>query len=360
MKAMVKIIIIVVCTLLAVEGITLSVSLLISKTSTPALLKVAVVIPPDEATTEYAISMVESMDSVKSVCEFVYTDEEEAKEGYENGKYEVAVVLPENFFYEVQKGINPPALIYFPKEKSLFLSIFKELIVSGVSFLQTAESGIYASIEAGYVYGSEVDVSQIGNVLAISYFNQILVREKMFTSEMVSALGDMTIAQYYSVAGTVLVLLFTGIGFSFMYSVSSKATEDKLKINGLSKAGCGLVKVISMTVPVYLIGLILYFVLIFLGNRFFEDYFVFQSGIFVGMLILSLAIAVYFELIFEITGSDKSGIFVLIIFNILGSVCSGLIVPQAYLADWTNAIGNVIPMKYAVQFLSEVMKGGIL
>ena len=84
-----------------------------------SLIKVGVVVPEDEITTKYVTDFISSMDSVKSICSFEYLSEEEAIEGFTKKTLEAAIVLPSGFYHDVQTGVNPPAIIYFPKNPTL-------------------------------------------------------------------------------------------------------------------------------------------------------------------------------------------------------------------------------------------------
>lgn len=321
------------------------------------LAKIGVVIPEEESLTQYVTGFIESMDSIRSVCEFEYMDEESAVKGFENGELQAVVVIPEGFFHDVQVGYNPPATLYFPEDPGIIGSTFKEVVISGVSFLQTAEAGVYSAIDTAYAYEADMSIADIGNTLAIKYVAEVLGRDKHFVNTVVSPLGEMTILQYYLLSGTVIVLMFSGISYSFMYNKTSKTVTDKLKVNGVNVFWDSIAKILAMLPFTYLISLLLYAAMILISKKYELNIISFDVKVLAYLAILSLTMVIYFQLVYGLTGSGKTGIFVLIIINIIGASVSGLIVPQAYLSDWTKIVGNILPMKYWVKYLAYVFFG---
>ncbi len=327
------------------------------------LARIGVSIPEDEAITSYVTSFVESMDSVKSVCTFEYMDEERAVKEFNEGKLQASVVIPSGFYHDVQVGLNPPAVIYFPEDPGLVGSLFKEVLTSGVSYLQTAEAGVYAAIDTAYTYGSAISIADIGQLLALDYVSEVLARDNLFESTSVSALGEMTLYSYYFVAGVIIILAFSGIAYSFMYERSSKAVNDKLRMNGINTFTGAVARVIAMTPFVYLTGMLLYFIGLIIGSRLEDDMTSYSSGVWAWMIPVAVIFAVYFEIVYDIAGRGKTGIFVLVIINVIGICISGLIVPPAYMSDITNKIGSYIPFRYISRLLSYAfygIKGGVL
>lgn len=320
-----------------------------------SLVKVGVVINDEEGLSKFATDYISSMESVKSICSFEYLGEEEAKRQYKEGTLQAVIVLPEGFYHDVQVGLNPPAVLYFPDNPSFSGRIFKEMIISGVSFLQIAESSVYAAIDTAYTFGSEMEISDIGNQIALVYANKIFDREKMFEDTMVSPIGDLKMAQYYYLAGMVILLAFGGLIFSCMYTTNNKAVDYKLKVNGLGIIKAFISKIIVMVPFIYLFGMIFWIiaeVVLKRTNIFLLDKY---TNYPVAMIPVSITMAIYFHILYSLSKNGKIGRIVLIIFNIMGALCGGLIVPSAYLATWTQIISSVFPMKYWLMILGGGM-----
>ena len=135
---------------------------------------IGIAIPEGESISRLATQYISSMDSVRSVCDFYYLDEQEAVEQLKQGTLQAVVVLPEGFYHDVQVGINPLAQIYFPKDVAQNTQVFEELVTAGVSFLQTAEAGVYAGLDTASYYGIELQGAGLGDTIAYLFVNQML------------------------------------------------------------------------------------------------------------------------------------------------------------------------------------------
>lgn len=355
-KALLMVLGIFAATALSVAGVFLGISALL-KSGSFSIIKVGLVLPEEELLTEYVTDFISSMDSVKSVCSFERMDEATAMEQYENGTLKAVIVLPSGFYHDVQVGINPPAVIYWPEDPGIAGNVFRELLLSGVSYLQTAESAVYSALSTANTYGSKVEIAGIGNNIALKFVDVIFQRDKMFSEEFVSAMGRMSFTAYYFRVGLILSLMFLGLFFNRMYTVSGKAIDDKLRINGVNSFMAGLSKIVVMWPIIWIWGMLIYLSGVLVSSYFGLDMAEFNPQIFGMMALIALTMAVYFQLIFGLTRDNRKGIFVLIMINIVGAVCSGLIVPSAYMADWTVSVGNVLPMKWWMVLLGKGISG---
>lgn len=353
---------VIVVSLILVSLLIAAMMKLLEKDNTLTLARIGVSIPEDEAVTSYVTSFIESMDSVKSICRFEYMDEENALKEFNEGKLQAAVVIPSGFYHDVQVGLNPPAVIYFPEDPGLVGRMFKEVLVSGVSYLQTAEAGVYAAIDTAYTYESAISIADIGQLLALDYVSEVLARDNMFEEAPVSALGEMTLFSYYFIAAVIIIMAFSGIAYSFMYERSSRTVDDKLRINGINRITGALARVIAMIPFIYITGMIVYFVGLYAGYRLEDDLVIYSNEVWLCMLLCSVLFAIYFEIIYDLAGRGKTGIFVLIIINVIGISISGLIIPPSYMSDLTDKAGNLMPFKHLAKMLSYAfygIKGGV-
>lgn len=355
-----KTIVILLIIAMMLSGLFVGVSKLL-KEKNISLVNVGMVIPEDEETSKYVMDIIGSMDSVKSLCSFEYLSKEEAIDGYNNGSLEAVVVLPSGFYHDVQVGLNPPAMIYLPENAKLISYIFKELLVAGVSYLQTAEAAVYATLDVTAVYGSKIERSQIGNTIALKYVDEIFNRNKMFHSNEISAFKDMSNNIYYAFALVIIILMFSGVIFNRMYGGSNKSVDNMLKIKGINIFTGAIIKIIVMTPIIYMLGILFINLALWINNSYFAKQVDKTNEIYSWMLLIALTMAIYFQIIYGLTQDGRKGIFVLSIINIIGAITSGLIIPGAYLAEWTNKLGTFMPMKYWMAILHLVyFDGGLL
>lgn len=338
LKKMLQILIVVALVSLCIAGIY-CVADRIMKAHDFSLIKVGLVVPEDELTTRYVTNYISSMDSVKSICSFEYEEEEEAIRKFNEGTLKAVIVLPSGFYHDVQVGINPPAVIYFPKNTNIAEKIFRELLISGVSYLQTAEASVYAALNTVYIYNLDRDVSEIGNTLALAYVDTIMSRDKTYKDDFVSVFGESDRLSYYGFGALILILMFFGICFSHMYEKSSKVVDDMMAVKGLGKIKLAIVHIFVMVPVIYVVGAVILTVEKMLFMNVTGTHYLL-------LLPLSVTMAVYFQIVYRLAGNSKSGILALCIINICGALVSGMIIPSDYLASWTKLPAAVLPMKY--------------
>lgn len=320
---------------------------------------IGIVIPEGESISRLATQYISSMDSVRSVCDFYYLDEQESVEQLKQGTLQAVVVLPEGFYHDVQVGINPPAQIYFPKDVAQNTQVFEELVTAGVSFLQTAEAGVYAALDTASYYGIELQGAGLGDTIAYLFVNQMLKRDSVYSARMLSSMGNLSVAEYYYAAGLVILLMMCGIQFGFLYGKRNRSVEDKLKIRGVGSIRQSVVKILVMTEFLYVTGLLYYFAGIGVAG-WTKTYFVFYEGTtWYALLLLCLGIAIYFQVLYELSGSSSQAAVFVFAVNVITIIGAGVLIPEAYLGKEIAGISHFLPMKYWNVYAAGMLEGEI-
>lgn len=318
---------------------------------------IGIAIPEGESISRLATQYISSMDSVRSVCDFYYLDEQEAVEQLKQGTLQAVVVLPEGFYHDVQVGINPPAQIYFPKDVAQNTQVFEELVTAGVSFLQTAEAGVYAALDTASYYGIELQGAGLGDTIAYLFVNQMLKRDSIYSARMLSSMGNLSVAEYYYAAGLVILLMMCGIQFGFLYGKRNRSVEDKLKIRGVGSIRQSVVKILVMTEFLYVTGLLYYFAGIGIAG-WTKTYFVFYQGTtWYALLLLCLGIAIYFHVLYELSGSSSQAAVFVFAVNVITIIGAGVLIPEAYLGKEIAGISHFLPMKYWNVYAAGMLEG---
>ena len=318
---------------------------------------IGIAIPEGESISRLATQYISSMDSVRSVCDFYYLDEKEAVEQLKQGTLQAVVVLPEGFYHDVQVGINPPAQIYFPKDAAQNTQVFEELVTAGVSFLQTAEAGVYAALDTASYYGVELQGAGLGDTIAYLFANQMLKRDSVYSAQMLSPLGNLSVVEYYYAAGFVILLMMCGIQFGFLYGKRKRSVKDKLKIRGVGSIRQSVVKILVMTEFLYVTGLLYYFAGIGIASRTKTYFVLYQGTTWYALLFLCLGIAIYFHVLYELAGtSSQAAVFVFAV-NIITIIGTGVLIPEAYLGREIAGISRFLPMKYWNAYAAGILEG---
>ncbi len=268
-------------------------------------------------------------------------------------------MLPECFYHDVQVGINPPAQIYFPKDAVQNTQVFEELVTAGVSFLQTAEAGVYAALDTASYYGIELQGAGLGDTIAYLFVNQMLKRDSVYSARMLSSMGNLSVAEYYYAAGLVILLMMCGIQFGFLYGKRNRSVEDKLKICGVGSIRQSVVKILVMTEFLYVTGLLYYFAGIGIAIRTGTYFVLYQGKIWYVLLLLCLGIAIYFQVLYELSGSSSQAAVFVFAVNVITIIGAGVLIPEAYLGKEVAGISRFLPMKYWNVYAAGMLEGEI-
>ena len=114
---------------------------------------VGVVLPEEDALAGQAMRMVSSLESVKSLCDFTYIEEEATGEKLKKGELFAVLKMPDGFIQDIMSGVNTPVTVILPENAGAESRIFKELTDAGAEILGSAQAGIYSGDELLSEYG---------------------------------------------------------------------------------------------------------------------------------------------------------------------------------------------------------------
>lgn len=311
------------------------------------LVEVGIVLSPeDETETGMVTQYISSMGSVQSICRFLYLEEEEALKQLEEGSLQAVIVFPDTFYNDINTGKNTPAILYLPEDGALNVEVFRELLGDGVSFLQTAEAGVYAALDVAADSEIVIRYNQVDDTVADHYILSALKRGELFDQAVCLPIGDVNYFQYYFTSGLLLFLLLMGIPFSALYRRQSRVVEQKIRLYGMGCWKLTAVKISVMTASLWAAALIWY-ICGCRASAFLQDVFLYLDGTVIWkLLFLGFAIACFFHLIYGVSGQSSSNIVILLAVSAAMILCSGLVIPSGYLPAAAQAAGNILPLTF--------------
>ncbi len=307
-------------------------------------INVAIVIPEEEKELRAITQFASAMDSVQSICEFQYIESEKAWREMQSGGIQAIIEFPTNFYEDVYVGNNTPANIYFPRQSPLNVIVFRELLTTAVSYLQTSEAGVYASLSIAANHQTQMASEEIGDYVASLYYKEIIRRGAIFENDVLSPIGTVDYNQYYFSALVLLVLLMSGLNCGGLYKKNNRAVDQKLKIYGLGRWKISFVKILVMTITMWMVGIVLYIAGCGMTSILKYDFMHLDGGAIFGLFLLCASIASYFHAIYAVADNSLQGSVLLLIVNIIMIVCSGLLIPTAYFPDVVKHIGDFLPL----------------
>ena len=85
---------------------------------------VGVVLPEEDALAGQAMRMVSSLESVKSLCDFTYIEEEATGEKLKKGELYAFLKMPDGFIQDIMSGVNTPVTVILPENAGAESRIF--------------------------------------------------------------------------------------------------------------------------------------------------------------------------------------------------------------------------------------------
>lgn len=208
---------------------------------------VGVVLPEGDAVAKKAVSMISSLESVKSICDFEYMDQEESISKLKAGKLYAVMEVPEGFVQDIMNGTNTPVRILLPKGAGLESRIFKELTDAGAATLGASQAGIYAGDELCVLEGMTDSIPQLEADLNRIFMGYSLPRMDYFRNLKVTATGDVDTLHFYGISAAVLFLLLCAIPVSAYLSPAGRTMRQKLAMIGIGNATVLGVRILGLS-----------------------------------------------------------------------------------------------------------------
>lgn len=314
-------------------------------------IEVAVVTPEEDLLAAKVLDMIESLDSVNSLCKFTYLDEKAALAGLNAGEYFALLTIPDGLVEGIMDGSNVPVVVTFPQHARLEAAVFRELTEAGTSILGTAQAGIYAADRYLYDNGLAVFVPDSEKDLNRIFLSYALDREIYFRKEIVHAGGDVGIAAHFVIAATTLVLFLTGIPAAPLMRTNAPSLQQKLAMAGVGTGLQILIRGICMGAVLCLLAVVPF--LLIAGQGYVK-----VSMLNLGLLAAACAVvALWILLCYELCRSSEAAILTLFGTTVVMMFLSGGIVPSVFLPETIREIGGYLPTTFVMELLKRMVTG---
>lgn len=295
---------------------------------------VGILVPESEIQTRIVVQFASTLDSVQSICEIVYYDEEELlMQDLRDGDIQAGIVFPDHFYEDADQGVNTPATVYVSDSPDLSQRLFRGMIRNGVGLLQTAESGVYAVLDLSEQYPAGLDREEIGDLLLDMYVRQLFNGGRLFEQIIASPFDSYRLPQYLFGGLLLLAVFLPGLCLGAFYRAEQRPLEQKLLILGIDAWKISLVRVVVM-------GQLLWF--LFLGVyaagcmfSAFSGYTIvfWDAEVLPGALFLCVALACVFHGIYACSGEVRTGTIVLLLVELWMLIGSGMLLPVDFLPE---------------------------
>ncbi len=319
-------------------------------------IQVGVAVPREDRGAKWIMSMVSSLESVSSLCEFVYLDEEEGRRQMEKGEIYALMLIPDQLLEGIMNGTNEPVTIVFPEQAGLEASVFRELTDAGTEILKTAQAAIYAADHLLEDMGRAAQIPQAESDLNRLYLKYALSRSVYFKTEQVSASGDVTTEVFYGISCAVLAVLLLGIPAAGFLQPFSGGMEKKLYISGFSRPMRLWARTLALAFLLALATAAPFFFCLGEGML--------QSGLcsIPVWLLICICASGWVILIYEAGRSTLAGVSILFLSTIVMMFMAGGLIPAVFLPKAITEAGRFTPVFFLMEavkwMVSEEVSGG--
>lgn len=317
--------------------------------------------------TNLAVSYVQNMESIQSICSLEAVTEQEGKQLLESGVLSALIVLPPDVMNEILSGSNTPATLYLSQKDADTLVdgglravgelLFEELATAGMGMLGTAQAEIYVAEEIFQELSAEVLQSLYDD---INQFNLKTVtgREKLFQTKTLSLTENDTYVVYYGSAFLTVYGLLAGLFFGVFCKRSSLQQTMAAKRIGVGYAVQFAVRCQAGFLLMFLTLLLPFGLLIVILPRL--DKFLTIHLTFPGIIVLFfmiLFLTVYFMMIYQLVEKRESALVVIGVSAVLQAYLSGCFIPSVLLPQAVVSIGKLLPAVMLKKGFTIVLTG---
>ena len=304
---------------------------------------VGVVLPDEDSLSKRAVSMLSSLESVKSLCDFTYLDQEEAEEKLRSGELYAVMKVPEDFVKDIVNGANTPVTVILPKSAGAESRIFKELADAGAGTLSAAQAGIYAGDELLSLYDRADSVSRLEEDLNRIYLYYSLPRMDYFRQIRVSATGDVDTAAFYGISMAALSLLLCAVPVSAYLAPEKNVMKQKLMLLGVGRGTIVASKILGMGSLMAAVGFLTAAAAVLRGWLEWKIMMLPALGL------SFLAAAAFVVFVYEAAGSLLGGVMLLFILSIAMHFASGGFLPSVFLPAVFRKVAAVLPSRILME-----------
>lgn len=323
-----------------------------------AKIPVAIVIQDESKAMGLATNMLDSMESVNSLLEFYYVDEQDGKELLQKEEVAVLIIIREKTLAGIMNGENTPIEVLFPENSGYEAAIFKEFADAAVRMLSSAQASVYSIYDFYEEYDKYHLRSDPIKRLNMVCITAVLGREKTFQKENVVVTGKLSIPEYYVCSGITLFLMFFSIMLVQFMRRNSRDIAVKLK-----SAGVGYFRqtIASLAGPVsaYLLLAVVAGIGISIWKmsdvEALEIISIWQIWQVVLMILpMSLVVSSFALMICRLTDHAIAQVMMIFLVSMMQGLVAGCFIPKLLLPDVMEKIEVLFPSYYMISMSTAV------
>ena len=299
---------------------------------------VGVVLPEEDALAGQAMRMVSSLESVKSLCDFTYIEEEATGEKLKKGELFAVLKMPDGFIQDIMSGVNTPVTVILPEN-------------AGAEILGSAQAGIYSGDELLSEYGFTDKMAVFERDMNQIYLTYSLPRMDYFRKVMVNAAKDVSVPVFYGISAFVLVLLLSVISVSDLLKREPAVMRQKLSLMGIGPFTTAGSRILGVSVLLSVISVLAAAAAAWTGMISIG-----LNTILTGFLVC-LGAASFSVCLFQTAGSRIGGIFLQFFLVTAFHFLSGGFLPEVFLPESIQRAAPFLPTHILMEGVKMAVTG---
>lgn len=314
----------------------------------------------DDAYIQFAMNMMENMDSTSLALTFSFYEEDKAYEALEENKVIAVLLFPDNVINGILYGDNYPVTVIFPTGNDLSSVFLTEITKAAGNMLSCAQASIYTTTDLYYGVNMQGSLGEAYEKINLINLSHVLQREKVFLTSSTDLGGAQSTFDYYVASAILLFLLLFGAAFAPVMQRESNAFLSLQKSQHASLIGYLMSRFLSCSV-LFFVWQVLFFAA--LKGLFYQLEITKHFSIKIDdkMLLLLLLFSVLFSAYtnFIYISSKDASFAVLTLFVLGGSLLflSGAVLPSVFFPETLRSVGSYLPTTFLHKNILTLLYG---
>lgn len=301
-------------------------------------IQAGIILPEEDALAKRAVSMLQTLDSVESLCDLSYVSRREGEQGLSDRSFDVLVEVPDGFIQDIMSGENTPLRILIPAGATAEGKLFQELIGAGARNLAAAQAGIYAGNRLCVEYELSAEIGNLEEELNRIFLSISFSRGDWFRWRQVRATKDLELLPFYGVSAFVLFLQFLVIPASGYLEEFNQGMKQRLKLGGVGSVWWVIGRCLGLMelllVPASLV------VSFFCWKGFMEAGIAALAAL---VLLVCLGVSAFSLFLYRLAASQLGGVLLLFFVGTGQHFLAGGFLPEIFLPDTLRHLSAWMP-----------------
>ncbi len=353
------------CLLMALAGLIISALLLClflfgagrvsDRQKKDARIRLAVVIPEDQAMLRQLPALANRMESVRQFASMENCDYEQAMEGFRAGDYRMVIAFPDDFFSKAEQMEETEFQIIVHEDMGYAEKKAIALIDGVQEVMLLTENSIKAMYDSMKIYAYSFSTRDMEDGLLEAFVMEALNRDAYYDIRFISAYGDYSFPEYYASSLFLILVLMVSISFFRLYRREQISLERIMSGSEGDRLLFGLMKIfaIGLMISIMMLG-ILYIgdrICVRLGSWFITM----RPGTCGPVMVIAFSLALYVHIFGLISEKIRNGSLIYILITLLLALSSGMIVARSYFPVFLGQAAGFLPLANLHRYLLSAL-----